>query len=69
MTEKPKPPDQQHVADSSQTPSVSNDRGRIREEGINPQNVSSMPRSEDDDAVFENSPEFHDVPTPSKSSS
>lgn len=64
MSDTPKPPDRQHVADASQTPSVANDRGRIRDEGINPQNVSSMSRAEDDAAAWQGSPEFHDTRTP-----
>lgn len=32
------------------------------EEGITPQNPSSMPRAEDDEETMRNSPEFHDRP-------
>ena len=32
--------------------------------GISPQDPASMPRAEDDQATFDNSPEFHDRPNP-----
>ena len=32
------------------------------EEGITPENPSSMPRAEDDEETQRNSPEFHDRP-------
>jgi hypothetical protein len=40
------------------------DRKKVEpvEEGINPQNPSSMPRAEDDEETRRNSAEFHDRP-------
>ena len=35
---------------------------------IMPSNVSSMPRAEDDDETFANSPEFHDQKAPAEAS-
>ena len=64
-----KPPDQQKVETSSEIPDVANDVGpgatssdRFggEEAGINPRNVNSMPRAEDDDVTRERSPEYHD---------
>ena len=36
--------------------------------GIMPSKVSSMPRAEDDEETFTNSPEFHDQKAPDKAS-
>ena len=36
--------------------------------GIMPSKVSSMPRAEDDDETFANSPEFHDQEAPAEAS-
>jgi hypothetical protein len=66
----PKPPDQQSVDKTSQMPDAADDRGyphSTREtggerEGVNPRNVDSMPRAENDKEVLENSPEFRDQP-------
>ena len=65
-----KPSDQQSVDTTSQMPDTAHDRGRRHSsratggdrEGINPRNVDSMPRAEDDGEVLENSPEFRDDP-------
>jgi hypothetical protein len=43
------------------SPRVPPDAGQ--QEGINPLNPRSMPRSEDDELTFARSPEYHDRPT------
>jgi hypothetical protein len=68
-----KPADQQRVSDSSAMPQRGDDRAeqpapgpadgadQPREtQGINPRNVNSMPRAEDDEVTRDNSPEYHD---------
>jgi hypothetical protein len=68
----PKPTDQQDVADSSAMPGgekaarrpAGGDQPPRELRGINPIDVESMPRAEDDDVTRANSPEYHDAELP-----
>lgn len=42
--------------------STADDRPAEQKREISPENPDSMPRAEDDEKVFEKSPEFHDRP-------
>ena len=43
-------------------PEVAHDEGQDDDDGINPIDVDSMPRAEDDPITQKRSPEFHDYP-------
>lgn len=60
----PRVPDTKRDEYMTDVPGSHTDRKKVEpvEEGINPQNPSSMPRAEDDEETRRNSPEFHDRP-------